>query len=150
MLKVITANSFGWSGNGSRDIQRKALKRPKILSMGKTTHTNSQSLTRPEDGPANKVKKVGIILILTVMLAGAFYLYQVNNLATKGYEMKEVESRVQKLQDDSQRLKIKETELRSMYNLEKATQKLDLVNPTSVSYLEINGPVAMKQDVGNN
>lgn len=154
MLKVITANSFGWQVSGSQSkIQRKALKRPKILSMGKTIHSSSKSLPRAEEKSVDGVKKIGIILILAVMLAGAFYLYQVNNLATKGYEIKEVESQIQKLQTDSQKLKIRETELRSMYNLEKETQNLDLVNPTSVSYLELNGPVAMKQDkqdVSNN
>lgn len=145
MQKVITASSFGWQSGGfqaKRRAQKKAFKGLKILSMGK--NSNSKSIPGHENEFFVGVKKTGLALVAAVILFGAFYLYQVNNLATKGYEMKEVESHIQKLQSDSQRLKIRETELRSMYNMEKATQELNLVNSRSVSYLEINGPVAMK------
>ena len=82
-------------------------------------------------------------LIFAVISAGAFYLYQVNDLATKGYEIKEIENRINELQKESKKMKIKEVELRSMYNIEKATENLDLVNASNVSYLEMNSPVAM-------
>ena len=42
------------------------------------------------------------------------------------------------------KLKIKEIELKSMNNIEKATQEFNLVSPEDISYVEIDGPVAMK------
>lgn len=87
---------------------------------------------------------VGFVLIAVAFLAGALYLYQVNSIATKGYEYKEVENRIQKSEREINKLKIQEVELKSMYNIEKATEGLDLVTSSEISYLDIAGPVAMK------
>jgi hypothetical protein len=84
------------------------------------------------------------IMIGCLIFAGAFYLYQVNNITIKGYEIKEVENKIQNLEKESQKLKIREVESRSMYNIEKATEDLNLVNSANVSYVEMKGPMAMK------
>lgn len=81
--------------------------------------------------------------VLLVMLA-AVYLYQVNAIATKGYEIKKIESAIQDLQKENQTLQIKEVELKSMYNIEKSVNNLNLVGSPNVSYIETDGPVAMK------
>lgn len=82
--------------------------------------------------------------ICLLLLGGFFYLYQVNDLAIKGFKIKEAENRIKDLGEAGKKLKIKETELRSMYTIEKETRDLNLVNSSGVSYIEINGPVAMK------
>lgn len=86
-----------------------------------------------------------VFVVFTLFLAtGFFYLYQVNDLATKGYEIKEIENRIKDLEEEGKKLKIKETELRSMYTIEKDTENLNLVNSENISYIEVNGPVALK------
>jgi hypothetical protein len=85
-----------------------------------------------------------VVLFGTFFILGAFYLYQVNNIATKGSEIKEVENKIKDLEKESQKLKIKEVELKSMYNIEKSIKDLNLVSPSDVSYVEMNGPIAMK------
>jgi len=84
------------------------------------------------------------IMVGCVIFATALYLFQVNNVAIQSYEVKDAESRVQNLQKESQKLKIQETESRSMYTIEKATENLNLVNAANVSYVEMKGPMAMK------
>lgn len=93
-----------------------------------------------------KIGTTGIIFILaaTIIFCGACYLYQVNDLAAKGYEIREIENQIEDLRKSNESYKIKEVELKSMYNIEKSTQDLNLVNSSDVSYLEIKGPVAMK------
>lgn len=86
----------------------------------------------------------GFILAAIIVSLGSFYLFQVNDLATKGYEIKEVENEIKELKKINAENKIKEVELRSMYNIERSTEELNLVSSDDVSYLEINGPVAMK------
>ena len=83
-------------------------------------------------------------LITGMVALGACYLYQVNDLATKSYEMKDMETRIQELQKEGKKMQIKEIELRSMYNLEKATENLELVNAQNVTYVEMKSPMAMK------
>lgn len=87
---------------------------------------------------------LGLALAIIIFLTGAFYLYQVNSLATQGFEIKEIETQIQAAEKESKQLKIKEVELRSMNNIEKATEELNLVNSAEVTYLEMAGPMAMK------
>ena len=87
---------------------------------------------------------VGFVLIGVAFLAGALYLYQVNSIATKGYELREIENKIQESEKEINKLKIKEVELKSMYNIEKATEGLNLVTASEISYLDITGPMAMK------
>ncbi|MEK7598477.1 MAG: hypothetical protein AAB487_01960 [Patescibacteria group bacterium] len=95
--------------------------------------------------------KAGIGLVTAVFLAiagilaaGIFYLYQVNSIATKGYELRELEGKVQESEKDINKLKIREVELKSMYNIEKATEDLNLVTSLNITYLDAKRPVAMK------
>lgn len=93
-----------------------------------------------------KVSLNGMVFVMVggLIFAGALYLYQVNNISIKGYEVKAIESRIQDLEKENQKLKIREVESRSMYNIEKNTENLNLVNAANVTYVEMKGPVAMK------
>jgi hypothetical protein len=84
------------------------------------------------------------ILAAAVIFSGAFYLFQVNSIATQSFEIKKIKNQIQDAEKENKKLKIKEIELKSMYNIEKATQEFKLVSPEDISYVEIDGPVAMK------
>ncbi|KKR20126.1 MAG: hypothetical protein UT50_C0021G0004 [Candidatus Moranbacteria bacterium GW2011_GWA2_39_41] len=84
------------------------------------------------------------VIVFCIGIGGAAYLYQVNDIATKGYEIRDLEKQVKDLSKESKKMEIREVELRSMYNIEKASQDLNLVNSNDVTYVEIDGPVAMK------
>lgn len=86
----------------------------------------------------------GFLTVIFVVLCSAFYLFQVNDLAMKGYEIKELENRIADLEKDNKKMQIREMELRSMYAVEKVASNFDLVSPVNVSYLEIDGLVALK------
>lgn len=115
----------------------------KVLSMSEKT-----AKKRKYQGNGRGVKfglsQSTFVLFAVLAVSGAFYLYQVNDLASKGHEIKDIENQIAELQKESKKMHIKEVELKSMYSIEKATENLDLVNSENVSYLEINGPVAMK------
>lgn len=84
------------------------------------------------------------ILAAAIIFSGAFYLFQVNSIATQSFEINKIENTIQDVEKENKKLKIKEIELKSMYNIEKATQEFNLVSPEDISYVEIDGPVAMK------
>jgi cell division protein FtsL len=84
------------------------------------------------------------VLAAAVIFSGAFYLFQVNSIATQGFEIKKIENTIQDAEKENKKLKIKEIELKSMNNIEKTTQEFNLVSPEDISYVEIDGPVAMK------
>jgi cell division protein FtsL len=87
---------------------------------------------------------LGFIFLAAIFLSGIFYLYQVNSLTTQGFEIKDIEKSIQTIEKENKQLQIKEIELRSMNNIEKATEELNLVNSSNVTYIEVAGPVAMK------
>lgn len=87
---------------------------------------------------------LSFVLVTAVIFFGAFYLFQVNSIATQGFEIEEIKNKIQDAEKENKKLKIKEIELKSMYNIEKATQEFNLVSPEDISYVEIDGPVAMK------
>lgn len=91
-----------------------------------------------------EVKTACLTLVAIIVFSGTYYLFQVNSLASKGYELKELQNKVATLEEANKKGRIKEVELMSMYNIEKVTENLDLVNLNDVTYLELNGPVAMK------
>lgn len=96
-----------------------------------------------EDGFPLKTFRGMLVLMLILLTCGIFYLYEINSLATKGYEIKEAENKIRELAQYSRQLKIREVELKSMYAIEKSMKDFNLVNPSNVSYIEIDGPVAM-------
>lgn len=104
------------------------------------------SLPKKRTEPAGRVSvSVGAISLLFVTLfLGGLYLFQVNNVATQGIDLREAENKINDLKKEHRKMEIKEVELKSMYQIEKATKDLDLVNADVVSYIELEGPVAMK------
>jgi hypothetical protein len=118
----------------------------RVLSMKKNNcRGNSSSIGRNKIniGKAD-LNKVAWAFGLCVVLLGVFYLYQVNDLATKGYEIKDIEKQITSLSEVNKNKRIREVELRSMYNIEKATESLNLVSAKDVTYIDLGGPVAMK------
>lgn len=101
---------------------------------------------KPANAGRAQINLISLVfsIVVCVCISGAFYLYQVNDVATKGYEIRDLENRIQALSKESRKMEINEVELRSMYNIEKTSQDLNLVNSNEVTYVEINGPVAMK------
>lgn len=135
MSRILILNKSATSLQKARAQRTGATVSGRFLSKKKVFEAGSAKL--------NLVSLVFVVAISTFM-AGAFYLYQVNNIATKSYEIRDLENQIQELGKESKKMEIREVELRSMYNIEKASQDLNLVNSTDVTYVEIGGPVAMK------
>ena len=83
-------------------------------------------------------------MVSGLIFSGAFYLSQVNGIAIKGFDARDVQKKLVVLQKENEKLKIQEAELSSMNGIENSMGDLNLVNSTNVSYVEINSPVAMK------
>lgn len=126
-----------------RKSDKKTTSSCKVLRIKKHTRRRTAEISKKG---GIKISFMGISFIFTVIIifSGAFYLYQVNDLVNKGYTVTSLQTQIQNLQEANQKSKIKEVELQSMYNIEKNTQALGLVNSNNVSYLEINNSVAMK------
>jgi cell division protein FtsL len=86
----------------------------------------------------------GFLVTFFIIFSSAFYLFQVNDLAVKGYDIRDLENKISELEKENKQMQIREMELRSMYVIEKSAREFNLVSPVNVSYLEVNNTVAIR------
>jgi hypothetical protein len=87
---------------------------------------------------------VGFLVTFFIVFSSAFYLFQVNDLAVKGYDIRDLENKIGELEKENKKMQIREMELRSMYVIEKSAQDFNLVSPVNVTYLEVSSAVAIR------
>ncbi len=113
------------------------------------TSSNSVNFGERKKTIKNRRIKIGnvtisFLLVVLICSLGVYYIFQVNNLATKGYEIRELEKQLQVLRNKNEELKIQSAELKSMYRIEEKTRELNMAAPKNVSYINLPGPVALK------
>ena len=149
MATILTVNKSRL-GNCSRgascQLPRRSDKSLRVLCMNKRTVGPRETTMRTKKQGSAEIGLTGAVafLVSIIVICGAFYLYQANALVSKGYAVQRLESQIADLQKAKENSNIQETELRSMYNIEKSTQNLGLVSSSDATYLELKGPVAMK------
>jgi cell division protein FtsL len=84
-----------------------------------------------------KVVSVGVVCL--VFMAFLTYLVQINTMATKGFEIRELEDQIAVLQDDNKRLELQVIELQSMSTLKEKMRGMNLVEADEVAYLNTMG-----------
>lgn len=115
-----------------------------VFSMQESVKTKRVNSQNCRGSVTFSSKATVIILVFMAFVCGSFYLYQVNDLATKGYEIRDIENEIKKLKADNEKNKIQEVELKSMHNIEKVAEDLNLVSSKDSTYINLKGPVAMK------
>ena|SRR3990172_7105512 len=113
------------------------------------THSGSMDFRERKKAirvPPAKVGRVTLnfVLVVLICLFAVVYIIEVNNVATKGYEIRDLEKKAEELKEGNEKLRIREAELRSMYNIEEKTKELNMTIPRDISYLSLPGSMAMK------
>jgi hypothetical protein len=93
-------------------------------------------------GSGGRLRIAKALACLSLFVAVVGYLFSVNRNAVAGYSMRAVEKRMIELSNESQRLRIREAELRSLYGLEEASSRLDMKPIEGAISLEEPGTVA--------
>lgn len=79
-------------------------------------------------------------VMLFVVMVG--YLFSVNRNAVAGYSLRTAEKRMLELGTEAQKLRIREAELRSLYGLEEASSRLDMMPIEDAILVDEPGSVA--------
>ncbi len=90
---------------------------------------------------ASGVFKVGPVILgfATLFLIGAlsfFYLSQINETVERGYEVKELEKRVEELKAENHELELRAAELQSIDRIKERTEKLNMVKIAGARYIK--------------
>lgn len=76
-----------------------------------------------------------IVILTLIVLISLLYLAQVNSVAAKGFEIKDLEKRIEELKESNKKLELKVAELRSRGYIGEQIQKLNMVSVSSIDYL---------------
>ncbi len=81
---------------------------------------------------------LGFITLILLAFFGMFYLSQVNNSATYGYEIKDLEKKLMELEGQNRALELEVAELQSLKKIEEEIKKQQTMQETGkVTYLSI-------------
>lgn len=78
-------------------------------------------------------------LLLMVGISSLAYIFQINQLATMGQELNEKETKLEELKEEQRSLEIKIAQFKADYHFESERERLNLINPEQVSFVEIGG-----------
>jgi len=117
---VIRRRSFEWQSN----IKRK-----------------TQTQIKQSSHQAGFISPV-IVVLVSMVFSGLFYIYSVNQTAVKGIEIRKIEKEIAEQEKNNEALKIKEAELKSLYNIEGSSKNLDMTQAENVKYVEESPAVA--------
>jgi len=81
-------------------------------------------------------------LISLIIVIGVASLVQINSLAVKGYQIKDLQNRINELKEVGENLQLDALKLQSMDNIKNKVSSLDMVAVGEVSYLTPT-PVAL-------
>ncbi len=85
-----------------------------------------------------------IITLILVCLLSLFYLAQLFDSSTKGYQMHDLEKKVEELRDANTKLQVEAAGLKSYKNIEEEARKLNMSSSTSVVYISrVGGTVVV-------
>ena len=88
-----------------------------------------------KSGPVTMV----IVVIFLICVLSLFFLAQVFQSSTKGYEMTELENKIKDLKEQNKSLEIKSAELKSFENLKNEANILNMVPANKIVYIKRSG-----------
>ncbi|KKP95354.1 MAG: hypothetical protein US25_C0071G0004 [Candidatus Moranbacteria bacterium GW2011_GWE1_36_7] len=107
----------------------------------KTKRKTEQVILAPKNHSAGFISPVFVVLACT-LFSGLFYIYSVNQTAVKGIAIRSAEQEIVKQKKENEILKIREAELKSLYNIEESSKQLNMAQSANIKYLEESPSVA--------
>ena len=87
------------------------------------------------DSPSS-VLHLNIALVVLIVAFGFLYLFQINTLGTRGYEIRQIEQQIKVMQVENKTLQIQSSSLSSITQIQKEAESLNMVPATEVTYLK--------------
>lgn len=85
-----------------------------------------------------------IVTLILVCLLSLFYLAQLFDSSTKGYQMSDLEKKTEELREANRKLQVEAAELKSYRNIEEEARKLNMLPSASVVHISrVGGTVVV-------
>lgn len=104
----------------------------------------NQSVSRKKTkDDSSSVLHFNLALLALIVAFGFVYLFQINTLGTRGYEIRQLEQKIKVLQAENKDLQITSSSLSSITQIQKDAESLQMVPAGSVTYIK-DGDFALK------
>lgn len=90
---------------------------------------------KTKSDPAS-VSHLNLALVALIVTFGFLYLFQINSLGTRGYEIRQMEQKIKVLQTENKSLQIQSSSLSSITQIQKEAENLNMVPASNVTYLK--------------
>jgi len=90
------------------------------------------------------IKFLNVVILAAICLVGFLYLAKINNMATKGFKMKELEEKQSVLRENIKKIELQIADLQSMQRLEERISGLNMASVAKVQYISSASSVAVK------
>ena len=77
-----------------------------------------------------------MILVACTLVFGATYLFEINSLSTKGYEIRQLERKIKEMETEQKHLEVQAANLQSINRIQQEAKKLNFVPTGSVTYIK--------------
>ena len=106
---------------------------PKFLHLtkAKTKHANSAGILKL----IGEFKSLKLICVFAVAFFAVGYFIQINSLSTKGYEIRELQGRIDELKQEKSDLELEALSLQSMGTIRDKLAQADMVKSENSDYL---------------
>ena len=80
--------------------------------------------------------RLNLAIIASSMILGLVYLFVVNSLGTKGYQIRKLEEQVRVIESDQKNLQLQASDLQSINRIQAEAKQLNFVPNSNVTYLK--------------
>ncbi len=98
--------------------------------------TISGNFSKKRPGNLVSTRVLNLSMLSAIIFFGLLYLFQVNSMGTKGYEIRRLEQQVRQVESEQKNLQIKASDLQSIDRIQSNAQSLNFVPATNVTYLK--------------
>lgn len=131
-MQALPSLNFGGS-RGSSLISNMA----RFFSITSSKNLRRGARKKTIGGRGFKIGPVSLCLITIILLCflSLFYLAQANRIASRGYEIRELEEGLSRLEEENRKLELKAAELQSVKYIEEEVKHLNMVPIGKVVYI---------------
>ncbi len=106
------------------------------LTLDLPGSTKTKVKTKKVTNSRPRGKSFGFLIVFLLLGLGMFYITQVNNISTKGYDIKKLEVKLNEMKESNKRLELQAASLKSINNLESEVKTMNLIPSEDTNYIE--------------
>lgn len=113
------------------------------MAKSNTAHSKSRKISL-RDYIVGFARDKRLLAVFVIAALGLIYIYQINQLAILGYDLKKIEKENQALHKELVQLNISAERMKSAVNLQDKTKDLNMIQSQKISYIFVSdGELAM-------